>query len=379
MWWGLLGMGSVWAGPPVAPDVRFVFEPPDTATSAAGDRTFTGTGCVEASSFHPDAGGAWDCDGQPTQGYELTVGPALSFDGALTISAWVRTAAPCGDVGVRCAIATQGHTGGGVGTPYGFMFYTRNGNLALEMQFDAGTAEQLVEGGAVAVDVWSWVVARYTPGTVDLFIDGALVHSGPTLTNDHLGSGLSLGFMPERDYDYHGLVDELMVFDRALDDTEIDALWAWYDDGDGDGLIMDADCDPVVPEPCHTGTTGDTAAPFDTASTPATDTGVPGDTATTGSGGSDGPPGASGGTGAPANSVDIGAGGTSTTDPTGPTPTTGEPRTPTAFDTTSPSTAVSVGLTAAPGCRCTAGAGPPLGGLGLAAGLLLVRRRRYFL
>jgi hypothetical protein len=354
---------SAWSAPPVAPDARFPFEPPAPLADDQDDRTFTGSGCtVGVPSFHPDAGEALSCQGMGGQGYDQTSGTPLTLDGGFTVGAWIRPDAVC--LTQLCVIAAQGNTGDDVVDPYGFLLFTEAGEIALEVQFDNDDDETL-RGAALTADTWAWVVAVYEPGTVRFYLDGSRTHTVSTRSDDDLGEGLRLAYVVQRSYDFVGDVDELVVFDKALDDADVAALWGWYDDGDGDGRIMDGDCNPADPSPCDTGATAATG-----------DTGSTGGTATTADTGSP-PTGDTGATGRPHT------GATGTAGPTGASDTGTPPHTATTETGTQPLETADTALggptpddpAAAQGCRCTSASPPHLGGLLLWLLPALGRRR----
>lgn len=291
VWFLLSGAG---AAPPVDAYARFTFDPPTPFTDAAG-RVLGGSGCVLVPSYHPDAGDALDCPGIPTQSYDKHAGPSIDVFDDITVTAWVRPDAACVAPGATCTLVGQGNTGDVANPPYGFLLMVQDQRLAFEVQFADDEERTVVAPSTLSADTWAWVVARYQPGWVDLFVDGQWVHGAATLTDEDFGTGIHIAYMPARSYDFDGGIDEVTLFHSALTDGQIAELWAWYGDDDGDGHVMDGAGEPTTEprptadtgrptEPRPTGQTGSTAAP--TGATGAVDTAppttVPSSTADTG-------------------------------------------------------------------------------------------------
>ena len=80
----------------------------------------------------------------------------------------------------------------------------------------------------VNVDHWHFVVGVYddTPDVVKHYVDGVLVASYPelnTLPDYHIP--MIIGDENNHLYAFNGVIDEVQLYNRALSDNEIWALW----------------------------------------------------------------------------------------------------------------------------------------------------------
>ena len=91
-----------------------------------------------------------------------------------------------------------------------------------------GGNDQVQSGGtAIQADVWQHIVATYDGPSERLYIDGALVgsagNSSPVSYDDHpvqIGCDDNNGLSEH----FHGALDELRIYSRALPQAEIQAL-----------------------------------------------------------------------------------------------------------------------------------------------------------
>ncbi len=202
--------------------------------------------------------GSWTPAGGPQPG-PGRVGGALCFDGvsahvevpdspelrlgvgAFTIDSWVRTTTASGVVTLLDKRQTT------AGDPRGYSLFLFNGRLGLQMADRAGSTTCSSAGTAactnfaapagtsVADGQWHHVavtVRRGLAGGGTFFVDGTAVGTfDPTVRLLSLDSASPLWIAAERpvggDSSYFsGCIDELEVFKRALDPTEVSAIFA---------------------------------------------------------------------------------------------------------------------------------------------------------
>lgn len=100
--------------------------------------------------------------------------------------------------------------------------------------FDIFTSEGLniyVSGGSVSSNAWHHIAGTYDGHILRLYIDGTLVASKayqlPTYTTlNDTDTPLRIGATNDAPYNryFNGLIDEVQIFNRALDSTEIQAI-----------------------------------------------------------------------------------------------------------------------------------------------------------
>ena len=124
-----------------------------------------------------------------------------------------------------------------------------------------------VEGGAIATGAWSHVVGVVDPQGMRLYLDGVPIGDDPSYTDPMFpspGTSYFLGRSTNPDPRYlNGALDDVRIYSRALDSTEVVALYhsGFYDhrtseDWDGDGVLNDGDgSGDIGDQPCAEGTT----------------------------------------------------------------------------------------------------------------------------
>ncbi|HYH54730.1 MAG TPA: LamG-like jellyroll fold domain-containing protein [Solirubrobacterales bacterium] len=85
-----------------------------------------------------------------------------------------------------------------------------------------GKYEDVVSPEAIEENVWSHIAFTYDGTTMRLYVNGTLVASQAQSTPPPTGEGpLAIGCNPLYPEDFDGLIDEVRIYDRALDEGEI--------------------------------------------------------------------------------------------------------------------------------------------------------------
>ncbi|MCP4537309.1 MAG: LamG domain-containing protein, partial [Chloroflexi bacterium] len=142
---------------------------------------------------------------------------------SFTVSAWVKV---MGDSDSHRSVLTSRDD-----LPQkGYILYATP-NDTWEFWVGDGTQWQIVGGTPVTLDVWTHLVARYEAAsqTMNLYVNGQLAGSqaGVSLARNtrrplRIGAGMTETSPPQFYFD--GLIDQVIVYSRALSDAEIDDL-----------------------------------------------------------------------------------------------------------------------------------------------------------
>jgi hypothetical protein len=167
-------------------------------------------------------GQAFDLDGV---GDRVTVpdDPAWTFPGDFSISLWVNLAAlPPSTVGNPDSVFI-GHDEGG-GSQEKWFFALGGGFLSLHLNVPGtGSAFLAQTAFAPALGTWHHLAMIRSGSSYTIFVDGS---AGPSesssLTLPDAAASLTLG--EAEGFAMEGLLDEVALYDRALSQTEIDAL-----------------------------------------------------------------------------------------------------------------------------------------------------------
>ena len=195
---------------------------------------------------------AFSFDG--TEGVEVQDGPGSNLVNEISVSAWVnRTSATFASPVIKKA--DQGH---------GFALeFSNNNSILWAIRTSSGWAGAV--GGLAINGTWTHVAGTYDGTTINLYVNGDLVHSvlkEGTITTS--SNSLYLGRDPANlGREFRGLIDEPAIYSRTLSQAEIQAMFnagsagQCKDDNDGDGFLPPADCDdsddtvnPDAPELC---------------------------------------------------------------------------------------------------------------------------------
>lgn len=151
---------------------------------------------------------------------------ALEPAGGFTVSLWAKSSDP--GAGNRYLIS-KGAQGNSAGT---YSLYTVGGNLFFDV-FDYVGPGYSYAATAPAAGVWNGVwhnlTGVYEPGSIKLFVDGALVGTGSLsfLPDFDLSlDALTIGDYtnPAIDYNFAGKIDEIFFYGRALSSWEVKSL-----------------------------------------------------------------------------------------------------------------------------------------------------------
>lgn len=230
--------------------------------------------------YYPFSGSANDLSGNGNNGtvYGATLAPdrfgnpnsAYSFDGVndyirvnysnslsfphnLTVSAWIKTTDTAGGI-------AHEHNGGGSGN---FAFGVQNGGkFRFGQSYDAYYSELY---DSVYVNDWTWhlLVGVFddTNDQVKHYVDGTLVFSRAE-TNSLPDYPIDLIIGDENNflYPWGGMIDEVRLYNRALSDTEISALYR-YESGlySISGRVTDSGGNGIGGVTISAGTAGSTA------------------------------------------------------------------------------------------------------------------------
>lgn len=153
--------------------------------------------------------------------------PSLSPTSAVTVSAWVKHAGSPGDY--RYVVA-KGATGC-IAASYG-LYTGPNGGLQFYVSEHRGTtfARSGDDGLGVWDGRWHLIVGTFDGTTIRLFVDGAEVGSGVTYPGalDYAlpdSNDLYIGdYTGCRQHEFLGLIDDVMIWNRALTPPEVKEL-----------------------------------------------------------------------------------------------------------------------------------------------------------
>ena len=175
----------------------------------------------------------------------------LQLTGAFSVSLWMKTIA----TGTGAFVAKDNNASNPRGfsvefnnsAPGGY-FVIYNGTTTYGVYVFSSDANYI----NIRDNNWHHIVAVYTPSTsVALFVDGNFVKSNTTnipASVNFVNDNLNIGRRPQSggvNY-FNGKIDEVAIFNRALDSTEISALY----DGSGSNIrpsnLMATDLNPIA-------------------------------------------------------------------------------------------------------------------------------------
>lgn len=157
-----------------------------------------------------------------SSGYvDFTAPPQLDITGPMTVSAWIYASGlPSGP-----AVVVKKNTAGD--------------NAGYSLEYGAGGMRFYVHSGSwvstpsapISPDTWHYIVGVYTGTELQIFSDGSLVGSTPLTgaLDSSVGGSLNLARDPANASDFsrywYGSIDEVAIFNRALDSTEVAAFY----------------------------------------------------------------------------------------------------------------------------------------------------------
>lgn len=137
-----------------------------------------------------------------------------------TICAWANT--ETGGTGHRAVVSSRDDF-----PQRGFIFYATPNNT---WQFwTGGGGWKSVQGPAVQLDEWEHLAGVYTDGTQTFYVNGELVGERTDAaisinTAQEFLIGAGANETANHNYRFRGMIDEVCLFDRALDESEISVL-----------------------------------------------------------------------------------------------------------------------------------------------------------
>jgi hypothetical protein len=147
---------------------------------------------------------------------------SLDLTNAVTIETWI-SPQQFGGAGNNSSVVLKGSIGGASGESYSLMFFS-NGSAALRLS-NGSTIEQLFSAAILPLNTFSHIVGTYDGTTMKFYVNGVLTNSavsslGPL--NNSAGPMLigSNGIGP-----YDGKLDEVSIYNRALTQDEITAIF----------------------------------------------------------------------------------------------------------------------------------------------------------
>ena len=151
----------------------------------------------------------------------ITIGDVFGFtaNAPFTIEAW--TSPTAGDGGAACIVAKDVPNDGG-SVQDGWAFYLGNSNEIIGARWNSGTTE-VASGPAVSTGVYSYVVMTYDGQTITLFTNGEMKGQvASKLSVNAISESLIIGGSRDGTSCYfHGVLDEVAIYDKALTSDRI--------------------------------------------------------------------------------------------------------------------------------------------------------------
>lgn len=143
--------------------------------------------------------------------------PSLKISGDITLSAWIKTAdMNNGGIFERY---TTGQSG------YRLVLNSSSGNTFMSLNTSSGFNQTYY--GGMNNNSWHHIVGVYDGMYIRIYTDGVLrssvVHTGTIVNQDIVGR---MGWSDDNGY-LSGLIDEVRIYNRALNLEEVGALYAW--------------------------------------------------------------------------------------------------------------------------------------------------------
>jgi hypothetical protein len=183
-------------------------------------------------------GAKW-ADGNFNQGLEFNgtdnyvdcgASKSLQLQQELTLAVWVNLAIPPSQMHSDSRIIARENSG--AGAPWASYALTVNGNATgcFGFEISADTPDIYPKSTTVPeVAVWYHLAGVYDGSKCDLYLngqlEGSLPQSGDLVINPALNPMVGADVNRNIEY-FHGLIDEVVIYQRVLSDTEIQALVA---------------------------------------------------------------------------------------------------------------------------------------------------------
>jgi hypothetical protein len=160
---------------------------------------------------------AYSFDGQ-NDAITVQSNPLLDITGPITLAAWIYPLEQKTQDIVRRSVSPSSD-------PYG-LATSETGDIIFELSF-GGVLQQVRKSG-YDLNAWSFIVGTWDGSTMRLYVNGALVASqskSGVITTDP-NSSLLIGTRLRLPADtFHGLLDDIRIYNRALSASEISALY----------------------------------------------------------------------------------------------------------------------------------------------------------
>ena len=165
----------------------------------------------------------------------VTMGDATILDGSntFTISTWIKfDTLPAS--GYRAVVVSKDEA---------YELYVRNysNDIKIYLRLNNGTVD-LTGATGMVVDTWYHLVAVHNSGGTDIYLDGVAVSTGlgSQVTINNTADSLVLGSREAvgTNYAFNGLIDEVAIFNAALDANAISAI---YNSGEPTDLSSESD------------------------------------------------------------------------------------------------------------------------------------------
>jgi hypothetical protein len=175
--------------------------------------------------------------------------PTLNITGDITISAWVWFEHGGANPDDAMPIVTKTVSNGARNNPYDFRTQGINNQLTL-VRADAYGHEYVYSLAPISIQQWHHVLVKVENKVPNFYVDGVITAKTPTapFTKTPTGNSnpLLIGKRPDYRW-FHGKIDDVRIYDRALTDEEIQMLFeatqkedleAWWQFNEGTGSSL---------------------------------------------------------------------------------------------------------------------------------------------
>lgn len=175
-------------------------------------------------------GSAISCDG--TEAYVMIPDDeAFEFAGDFTLACWIQNEAPPSD---HSSFITKGyHKPGGAGgdsRPWYLVYFLTGGTVDMFLRDAGGTNSRAIGKTAVNDGDWHHITALKDGDEVRIYIDGKEDGTAPAVDAVYGENDQPLVFMVHFDRWFAGLIDEVAIYSRALDEAEINTIMSGLED-----------------------------------------------------------------------------------------------------------------------------------------------------
>jgi hypothetical protein len=185
----------------------------ETAADITGDGH---TATVEGAKWteHGRYGGAMEFNAAEEDVLKITASEELNFDEEFTLEAWVR---PSGEDNHHAPLIDKQE-----GSGHGYFLY-EGGSVSDRPSGAANEEQEFIHAGEpLPADTWSHVALTFSGNRTYLYVNGELVDNGaaaPTVTSE---GELEIGGSTDTGDWFDGRIDEVRIYNRALEPAEVD-------------------------------------------------------------------------------------------------------------------------------------------------------------